>query len=359
MAPIGNTLACDSPLQMHPSNLQITNSILWDGVEGIWNDDSSVITIMYSDVRGGWPGEGNIYADPCFVEPGYWDPNEVWINGNYHLLQTSVCINVADNNSLAVDTQDLDGDSNTAEPIPYDLDGNPRIVYDVVDMGAFEFENTPPVADAGDNQTIECACNTAQGTKVTLDGSNSNDPDGGLLSYIWTGPFVESPAYGASPTVTLEEGCPGDYVITLVVDDGIDESEPGEVVITVVDTTPPAFEFAVTPAILWPPNHKMVEITPSFKVSDECDPSPDVSLVSIAMNESDDSIGDGHTTGDIQIGEDGEIYVRAERSGKGGDRIYTITYQAVDDCGNATVQSAIVSIPHDFKVLAGIAARWL
>jgi hypothetical protein len=77
------------------------------------------------------------------------------------------------------------------------------------------------------------------------------------------------------------------------------------------------------------------------------------------MNEGDDSIGDGHTTNDIQIDKDGSIYVRSERSGAGNERVYTITYQAVDDCGNTTVRSAIVSIPHDFKVLARITARWL
>ncbi|MGB2808797.1 MAG: hypothetical protein WBC22_13720, partial [Sedimentisphaerales bacterium] len=129
--------------------------------------------------------------------------------------------------------------------------------------------------------------------------------------------------------------------------------------LTVVDTTPPEFTFSVTPTMLWPPDHKMVLITPSWTVSDECDATPDVSLVSIIANEGDDTIGDGHTSNDIQIGEDGSIYLRSERSGTSDDRVYTITYQVVDDCGNATVRSATVSIPHDFKVLARIAARWL
>ncbi len=278
---------------------------------------------------------------------------------DYHLQQTSACINAADNNSLPADTQDLDNDGNTTEPIPFDIEGNPRIVYDIVDMGAFEFVNTPPIADAGPDQIIECACNTAEGTKVTLDGTNSSDPDYGVLTYTWTGPFVEGPVHGATPTVTLDGGCPGEYVITLFVNDVIDDSEPNEVVIKVVDTTPPDFTFSVTPTMLWPPDHKMVEITPSWTVSDECDQTPDVSLVSIVANEGDDTIGDGHTTDDIQIGKDGSIYLRSERSGTGDDRVYTITYQAVDDCGNTTVRSAAVSIPHDFKVLAKIAARWL
>jgi hypothetical protein len=126
-----------------------------------------------------------------------------------------------------------------------------------------------------------------------------------------------------------------------------------------VDTTPPEFLLSVSPTGLWPPDHKMVEITPSWTVRDECDAAPQVSLAGIVMSEEDNTVGDGHTTRDIEIGDDGEIYVRSERSGAGSDRVYTITYQAVDDCGNVTVRSATVSIPHDFKVLAGIAAKWL
>ena len=170
---------------------------------------------------------------------------------------------------------------------------------------------------------------------------------------------MESPVYGATPTVTLEEGCPGEYTIVLVVNDGIEDSEPNDVVITVLDTTPPKFEFSVTPTMLWPPNHKMAEIVPSWTVSDECDASPDVSLVSIVTNEDGDTIGDGQTSGDIQIGDDGSVFVRSERSGTNKGRIYTMTYQAVDDCGNVTVRSAAVSIPHEFKLLAKMSQRWL
>jgi hypothetical protein len=108
---------------------------------------------------------------------------------------------------------------------------------------------------------------------------------------------------------------------------------------------------------VWPPNHKMVQISPSWMVGDNCDESPEVSLVSITMNEGDETntfdavydntTGDGHTVGDIQVDANGEIWLRAERSGTGTGRIYTITYQAVDDSGNVTAQSATVSVPHD------------
>ncbi|MBN1805771.1 MAG: right-handed parallel beta-helix repeat-containing protein [Sedimentisphaerales bacterium] len=114
----GYTLACDSYGQKYPSNLELTNCIVWDGENGIWNNDGSTITIRYSDIQGGWEGEGNINVDPLFAEPGYWvnDPNAVWVDGNYHLKSqagrwdpigkswvkdnvTSRCIDAGDPNS--------------------------------------------------------------------------------------------------------------------------------------------------------------------------------------------------------------------------------------------------------------------
>lgn len=118
-------------------------------------------------------------------------------------------------------------------------------------------------------------------------------------------------------------------------------------IVTVGDTLPPDFQLSVTPSVLWPPNHKMVRITPSWTVSDICDESPDVSLVSISSSESNNGKGDGHTNSDIRVDEDGSIYLRAERSGKGAGRVYSIIYQAVDNSGNSTQQSAIVTVPHN------------
>ncbi|NIR67802.1 MAG: hypothetical protein GWO10_29475 [candidate division Zixibacteria bacterium] len=326
----GEALACHSYEQEYPSNLELTNCILWDGGNEIWNNDGSIITVTYSNVQGGWSGESNIDADPCFVQAGYWDANGMWIGGDYHLQPGSPCIDAGDPCYMP-------------EPNETDLDGRPRVIGGRIDMGAYEFFNTPPVADGGDDQVVECACNTAEGTRITLDGSGSYDVDGDALTYRWTGPFIESPADEVGPTVTLEDGCPGEYVITLVVNDGTEDSEPNEVVITVVDTTPPEFTFSVSPTMLWPPNKKMVKITPSWTVSDNCDATPDVSLVSVSMNESE-TRGNAHTGDDIQIDQDGTIYVRAKRNRK-GDRIYTITYQAVDNSGNATVRSATVTVP--------------
>ncbi|MFH1740369.1 MAG: DUF1565 domain-containing protein [bacterium] len=83
----GNALACDSHEQTHPSTVEMANCILWDGGDEIWNNDGSTITISYSDIQGGWPGIGNINADPLFVDSD---------NGDYHLQNSSPCIDAGD-----------------------------------------------------------------------------------------------------------------------------------------------------------------------------------------------------------------------------------------------------------------------
>ncbi len=332
-APNGNALC--GPW---PSSIQLTNSILWDGGSEIWNDNDSTINVTYSDVQDGWLGQGNINADPCFVQPGYWDPNgtpadsndDFWVEGDYHLLAGSPCINAGDPNYIP-------------EPNETDLDGRPRVLLGRIDMGAYELFNRLPVANAGPNQTVSASPDCT--AEVTLDGSDSNDPDGDPLTFLWTWKIDDQTyeANGVSPTIELPSG---QHAIQLIISDGISESEPDEVVITVLDNTPPELTLSVTPTTLWPPNRQMIKVTPTWTLTDNCDPSPEVSLVDITCNEKIVK-GNGITTGDIQVRNDGSIYLKAERAGTGLGRIYTITYQAVDAAGNTATSSATVTVPHD------------
>lgn len=226
-------------------------------------------------------------------------------------------------------------------------------VYDAyVTQNHWPVGNEPPIANAGPNQVVECACNTISGTQITLDGSASSDPDGDSLTYAWT--WSSGSAMGINPTIQLPLGT---TTITLVVNDGTVDSAPDEVEITVIDTTPPEISLSVNPDILWPPNHKMISITPTITATDNCDPDPLIELKLITMNEGDEintydpeydyTLGDGHTINDIQVDENGDIYLRAERSGTGSGRIYTITYMATDSSGNSSTASATVAVPHD------------
>ncbi|MEZ5584409.1 MAG: PKD domain-containing protein [Candidatus Competibacteraceae bacterium] len=106
-------------------------------------------------------------------------------------------------------------------------------------MGMVAARNTPPVADAGPDQSAQV------GTTVTLDGSHSTDADGDALTYDWTLPSVPvgSTATLADPTtihprLTLDK--PGSYTAQLVVNDGQAASAPDTVTVSTTNTPPVA-----------------------------------------------------------------------------------------------------------------------
>jgi len=112
------------------------------------------------------------------------------------------------------------------------------------------------------------------------------------------------------------------------------------------DTTPPVVALSVNPTTLFPPNHKMVEITINVSATDDRDPHPTITLESITSNEGADWKGDGHTSTDIDV-QGARVFLRSERAGPGNDRIYTLTYAARDAAGNIGRASATVTVPHD------------
>jgi hypothetical protein len=131
--------------------------------------------------------------------------------------------------------------------------------------------------------------------------------------------------------------------------------------VSVVDTTPPVIQVTVTPDVLWPPNHRLVDITASVTVADICDPAPTFVLTSITSNEPDNGTGDGDTAGDIRgaaLGTpDLSFRLRAERSGKGDGRVYTIVYTASDASGNTATGTAQVRVPHSRPRDSGAAVK--
>ena len=202
-------------ISINSSSSTLTNCILWgneapDGPQ-IYFRYSSNVWVSFSDVQDGWAGEGNIKADPCFVNP---------VDGDYHLLEDSPCINAGDPEH-PVDANETD------------IDGQPRIIGGLVDMGADEFHgnNSTPIADAGEDQTTYA--DHTSSVEIALNGSGSYDDDGHRLTYLWTWTIDANnfTATGPSPTIELPVG---EHIIELIVNDRVEDSEPDEVFITVV-----------------------------------------------------------------------------------------------------------------------------
>jgi hypothetical protein len=99
------------------------------------------VLFAFSDVEGGWPGQGNIAVDPMFVDAGA---------GDYRLSAGSAAADAGANFLVPADLFDLDGDGDITEPLPIDLAGAARFTDDpmapdtglgaapLVDMGAYE-----------------------------------------------------------------------------------------------------------------------------------------------------------------------------------------------------------------------------
>ena len=218
--------------------------------------------------------------------------------------------------------------------------------------------NTSPIACVvGGDRVVEADSDCE--ARVVLDGSCSSDADStagtndDINDFDWYEVIdacePNSDIYlGSGEVIECNLGL-GEHLIVLEVTDKAGAFDSNEVVITVEDVTPPEFSLFVEPSVLWPPNHRMVRIEVSWEVSDNCDEQVQVSLVGVTSSEKDDGRGDGRTKNDIIIGDDGSIYLRAERTGSSAGRVYTITYEAVDDSGNASVGSAEVLVPDGYR----------
>jgi len=112
-------------------------------------------------------------------------------------------------------------------------------------------------------------------------------------------------------------------------------------------TTPPTItDVSVNPTVLWPPNHKMVNVMVNYNATAECGGTTTSSL-SVASNEPVNGIGDGNTSPDWVVLGPYDLELRAERAGTGTGRIYTITIFSKDTFGNTASQTVTVRVPHD------------
>ncbi|MBL8880411.1 MAG: right-handed parallel beta-helix repeat-containing protein [Phycisphaerales bacterium] len=170
------------------SSVLVANSIAWGNTDSgspagnvqIFNySGAAAATVSHSNVQDGWAyaGSNNINADPLFVDGDGADNTLGTLDDNLRLLSGSPCIDAGRNSDVPPDAADLDGDGNTTEPTPLDLDGNPRFLdatctantgvagngyTQIVDMGAYEY-----VESDCDNDGIGDPCDSIDHIEIT------------------------------------------------------------------------------------------------------------------------------------------------------------------------------------------------
>ncbi|MHC5198558.1 MAG: hypothetical protein ACYSO1_00330, partial [Planctomycetota bacterium] len=105
------------------------------------------------------------------------------------------------------------------------------------------WEHHQPIAYPGGGQMVYAWIDSY--ALVQLDGTGSYDPDGDMLEYFWFNDTNELIATGADPNVVLGVG---EHVIDLIVNDGIEDSEPNSCVVTVIEAI--EVEAKLTPGVL-------------------------------------------------------------------------------------------------------------
>lgn len=185
-------------------------------------------------------------------------------------------------------------------------------------------------------------------------GTVTSAPSGITCGSICTASFAEGssvvltavPALGSEFAGWSGAGCSGTGTCTV----SMSQAQTVTATFTLAgDVTPPVISCKATPNVLWPVNHKLVQITVEVTLTDASPAS--FTLLSVVSNEPTNLLGDGSTSADIVDWEPGsddvEGKLRAERAGTLKDRIYTLTYRGVDAHGNFSIASCPVTVPHD------------
>ena len=187
----------------------IQNCILWDNKasgngDQIFNDDFiSEHIVRDSIIEGGCPGGGSclgeIDQDPLFLDPFGLDGMIGTLDDNLRVSFGSPAVDAGNN------IADLDGaepGTTTISDIPTDLEGNPRIVGESIDLGAFEL-TPPPLLYVHDD---------ASGANDGLSWTNAfNDLQSALFvsgsgTQIWVAEGVYVPGTSESDSFQLKEG---------------------------------------------------------------------------------------------------------------------------------------------------------
>jgi hypothetical protein len=220
-------------------------------------------------------------------------------------------------------------------------------------------ENSAPVANAGDPQTVD------EGRVVHLDGTASADPDGDTLSFSWEQvpgagpPVILVGADGARPQFTAPAVAPGGETIKLRLT--VSDNDPVNPKAASTDLSvairnindPPSCDLArPSVPVLWPPDHRMVLVgIEGVTDRDSLYNRVTLTITSVYQDEVTDGLGDGDTAPDaLRSGDRSGVLLRAERSGTGDGRYYTVNFSASDGFEEC-VGRVRVAVPHDRKTV--------
>lgn len=226
----------------------------------------------------------------------------------------------------------------TTDPLTYTQQGTYTITWTYTDgsgntstqtQTVVVDDSTPPTPDVEELPVIQGQCSA----QITSTPTATDNCSGQIIGTT------------GDPLSYSEQGT---YTVTWTYDDGNGNTATQTQTVIVKDTIPPVIKnLTASPNVLWPANHKMARVTVNASASDNCGGNPVCRITSVSSNEPVNGLGDGDTAPDWEIIGKLALKLRAERSGKGSGRIYTISVMCADVVGNSSTGEVSVSVPHD------------
>ena len=264
---------------------------------------------------------------------------------------------LADGQMALAKLQELGSPDRDGDGLTDSLDNCPMMANP--DQADFDCDGQGDACDANDIQALcvdvmKPADASCQAVAVVNGGSYDPDGDAVTVAQAPLGPY----ALGSTDVMLTVDDLP-----SLGPDDA-----PAMCMarVTVIDSTPPLISaISARPNVLWPPNHKMVNVTVKYNATDNCG-QPACQISSVTSNEpinsSDYAIVDAHhirlrAEREERDNHDeetrGDSYNHDEerrgfkRLGNNDDRIYTINITCGDAFSNSSTRAVTVSVPHD------------
>lgn len=267
----------------------------------------------------------------------------------------SLFASVSEGPSNGFASVNLDG-SFSYSPNP-DFNGEDQFTYRAFDLHG----------PSDDNATVTIIINPLNDAPFAIDANfetfedeqisgivSGFDADGDELEFVMVNPTehgeINFGAFG-NFVYTPNPEFNGEDQFTFLVGDGDLESNTATVTIAVIPINDPPECTGVSVSVdsLWPPNHKMREITIDLETFDPDGDDVEVSIFGIFQDEPVDGLGDGDTSPDAEIVDGSTVKLRAERSGNENGRVYTILVLANDGNGDRCSELVQVEVPHDEK----------
>ncbi|MBI3910542.1 MAG: hypothetical protein HY320_06350 [Armatimonadetes bacterium] len=175
------------------------------------------------------------------------------------------------------------------------------------------------------------------------------NPETGLYDpnpAFWRGDFAAGDQRGTAPI--NESDPPGSAALFVINPDGSTTANSALAGVPLIGTSAPSVACSLRKAVLWPPNHNLVNVGLGVSAT----PGTIIGVRVFGDEDDADSTDGGNHSPDAKNIAPGTLWLRAERNGNADGRVYLIVVTATDAAGNVAFDCCAVVVPRNQSAAA-------